>query len=278
MKQNKLRSDFADEWFRKIEDAVYLKKKIEEDHGIKMQWIKILDDKNEFNKQKGDYITLEFSVMNDSEERNMISSKLKEILELLTEKINLHKILIVGLGNEAMISDAIGPRTINQIIVTAHLFENKDRITKGIGHVAAISPNVMGQTGLESSRIVKGICDFYHPDLIICVDALATDCYSRINRVIQISNTGITPGSGVGNHRLAIDQSTMNVPVISIGVATVTTIRAIVQDVMKEHVDMDDEVLECIVTPRSIDVECAQIVSILSLGINQFVHPSYDKM
>lgn len=278
MKQINLRSDFADEWFRKIDDEVLVKRKIEEENGLILQWIKVLNHENEYQKKKGDYITLQFENMDDAEQRSLISNKLVECLKLLTQNKAIKKFLIVGLGNEAMVSDAIGPKTISQIMVSAHLFEHENFNEQGIGEVAAIAPNVMGQTGLESSRIVKGIVDFYQPDLIIAVDALATDSYSRINRVIQLSNTGIVPGSGVGNHRLAIDEETMLVPVISLGVATVTTIRAIVNDVLKDDYELQDELLDCIVTPRNIDVECAQIVSILSQGINQFIHPSYERL
>ena len=123
----------------------------------------------------------------------------------------------------------------------------------------------------DRARIVKGVVDFYQPDLLITVDALATNTLSRINRVVQISNTGIVPGSGVGNHRLAINHETMQVPVIAIGVATVTTIGAIVHDVLNEECELKHDQLDCIVTPRSMDIECDQIASICLLYTSRCV-------
>ena len=280
MKKNHFypRSDFADEGLAQVSENALMKQIYRDDEKMKVTWIKVLNENNEFHKSVGDYVTLQFERMDDALLRQIISEQLVEILKKMTQDIAIEKILIVGLGNEEMISDAIGPKMISQILVSAHFFELEDHVQEGIANCAAIAPKVMGQTGLESARIVKGIADFYQPDLIIAVDALATDTYARINRVIQISDTGIQPGSGVGNHRLAINQEVMQVPVISLGVATVTTIGAIVNDILNEEVDLDHEHLNCIVTPRNIDVECAQIVSILSFALNCFVHPAYQQL
>lgn len=272
------RSDFADEGLALVSEKALMKQIVREDEKMKVTWIKVLNEENEFHKSVGDYATLQFDKMDDASLRQAISEQLVEILDEMSKEILVEKVLIVGLGNEEMISDAIGPKTIAQILVSAHLFELEKVVHEGLKNCAAIAPKVMGQTGLESAQIVKGVVDFYKPDLVIVVDALATDSFVRINRVIQVSNTGIQPGSGVGNHRLAINEQGLHVPVICMGVATVTTIGAIVNDVLREEVELNHETMDCIVTPRSMDVECRQIVSILSHALNCFVHPAYEQL
>lgn len=271
------RTDFADECISEIsENSVYrrIEKKMP---NMKMNWIEVRSESNSFHKAKGDYISLEFKEMDDAYKRTSISEVLVEILDELTTDITLNKILVAGLGNACMISDAIGPKTVEKIFVTAHLFELNE-VEAGIGNCATVEPKVMGQTGLESMLIVKGIVEFYKPDLVIVVDALATNSLARINRVIQVSNTGIVPGSGVGNHRLAINEESLHVPVVSIGVATVTTIGAIVADVLHETKELRHDYLDCIVTPRSMDKEALQLVDIIAMGINCFIHPGYEMM
>ena len=266
-------SDFADEWFEKEEQTIFSEKIENFPHSVTVKWIKVSENDKAY--QVGDYVTISFESMADASLRNQISSLLVDVLDKLCKEVLLQKILVVGLGNEEMISDAIGPKTAAQILVSAHLFELENNVHPGLNNCAVIAPKVMGQTGLESARIVKGIADFYEPQCVIVVDALATSSFSRINRAIQISNIGIIPGSGVGNHRLAINEETLNVPVISIGVATGTTIRSMLNEMnIKEEYEHND----CIITPRDMDMECRQIVSILSHGINCFIHPAYEEL
>ena len=267
------RSDFADEWFNDQELDFYVQKIDNFENGLIQKWIKIKE--NDQNITVGDYVTLSFNAMDDAKNRVIISNQVIEILTQLTKDILLNKILVVGLGNEEMISDSIGPKTINQILVSAHLFELNEEIHPGINNCAAIAPKVMGQTGLESARIVKAIVDFYKPNCVLVVDALSSDSFARINRAIQISNIGIIPGSGVGNHRLAINEESLNIPVISIGVATVITIYSILKEL---NVQSDYTNSNCIITPRSMDIECKQIISILSNAINCFIHPGYEEL
>lgn len=267
------RSDFADEWFEKENDEIF-KETIEQlHHGMTLKWIKVFENDEKY--QVGDYVTLSFKSMDDAKKRNSISNMVVEVLDKICEEVRLNRILVVGLGNSEMISDAIGPKTVSQILVSAHLFALEDSVHPGLNNCAAISPGVMGQTGLESARIVKSIADFYKPQCVLVIDALASDSFARINRAIQISNIGIIPGSGVGNHRLAINEEVLKVPVISIGVATVTTIGAILKEMkIQEEFSQND----CIITPRDMDTECRQIVSILSYAINCFIHPAYEEL
>ena len=207
---------------------------------------------------------------------------------LRSMKLKVKKVLVVGLGNRFITSDALGPEVSDDILVTSHYYANEDKkMLKGTRNVAVIQPGVMGQTGLESYAIVKSVCQQFAPDLIIAVDALATRSISRINRVIQINNTGIQPGSGVGNHRSALTQESLGIPVIAIGVATVTSIGAILSDLLSESTlnqhDLLDELskrqqLDLVVTPKSMDDELKQLVYLVSESINRFVHPQYLKL
>lgn len=269
----KNRSDFADEWFDKENNQFFLQKIEHLENDLVLKWITV--NENDMQYHIGDYVTLSFQSMADAKIRNQISVVLVEILDRICKDILLQRVLVVGLGNEEMISDSIGPKTIAQILVSAHLFELENKIHPGLNNCAAIAPKVMGQTGLESARIVKGIVDFYKPQCVLVVDALASDSFARINRAIQISNIGIIPGSGVGNHRLAINEETLHIPVISIGIATVTTIRSILNEL---KIDVDYEKNDSIITPRDMDVECKQIVSILSHSLNCFIHPAYEEL
>ncbi|MGN1343895.1 MAG: GPR endopeptidase [Traorella sp.] len=267
------RSDFADEWFNQKNPEIYNERIEKISSNVLLKWIKIKE--NDQDLKVGDYVTLSFVSMDNSKNRNEISSLLVEVLDKMCQDILLSKILVVGLGNEEMISDSIGPKTIRKIFVSAHLYDLNEKIHPGINNCAAIAPKVMGQTGLESAKIVKGVVDFYKPNCVLVIDALSSQSFSRINRAIQISNIGIVPGSGVGNHRLALDDQSLHIPVISIGIATVTTIQAILDEleIKKEHENKD-----CIITPRDMDVECNQIVAILAHAINCFIHPAYEEL
>ena len=144
----------------------------------------------------------------------------------------------------------------------------------------------MGQTGLESSSIIQSVSGVYHPDVIIAVDALATRTIRRINRVIQVNNTGIQPGSGVGNHRLALSEETLHVPVIAMGVATVTSIGAILSEALESHDERDailsgiakEGRLDLVVTPKSMDDELDQLVHVMGRALNLALHPGYPEL
>lgn len=267
------RSDFADEWFNEDNNEIYQERIEYLKNDLVLKWIKV--NQNEMKYHEGDYVTLSFESMSDAKQRNYISSVLVEILDKLCKDILLNKILVVGLGNEDIISDSVGPKTVSQILVSAHLFELEKEVHPGLNNCAAIAPKVMGQTGLESAMIVKGIVDFYKPQCVLVIDALSSRSFSRINRAIQISNIGIIPGSGVGNYRKAINEETLNIPVISLGIATVTSIRSILDEL---NIDTPYENNDSIITPRNMDLECKQIVSILSHAINCFIHPAYEEL
>lgn len=193
-------------------------------------------------KPKGSYITLEAPDMADSDEdyHKEISEQLAEILKELMpiEKKEL-AVLIVGLGNREVTPDALGPRVVDNMMITRHIIQKFGKYAFGLKRnhqISSIVPGVMAQTGMETVEIIKGILEETTPDYIIAVDALAARSTKRLNRTIQITDTGISPGSGVGNHRHALNQESMGIPVIAIGIPTVVDAVTIVSDTMNNLV------------------------------------------
>lgn len=193
-------------------------------------------------KPVGNYITLEAPKMAEADEsyHREISGKLMEVLEgCLPEKEDGQSILIIGLGNRNVTPDALGPLVVEHLDITRHLVKEYGKYAldgEADRLVSAVVPGVMGQTGMETVEIVRGIVEETEPDFVIAIDALAARSVRRLNRTIQIANTGIAPGSGVGNHRNAITEETVGVPVIAIGVPTVVDAATIVGDSIEEYV------------------------------------------
>lgn len=193
-------------------------------------------------KPVGNYITLEAPKMAEADEsyHREISGKLMEVLEgCLPEKEDGQSILIIGLGNRNVTPDALGPLVVEHLDITRHLVKEYGKYALG-GEadrlISAVVPGVMGQTGMETVEIVRGIVEETEPDFVIAIDALAARSVRRLNRTIQIADTGIAPGSGVGNHRNAITEETVGVPIIAIGVPTVVDAATIVGDSIEEYV------------------------------------------
>lgn len=184
------------------------------------------------NKKKGNYITIEFNDITDYNNKEKVkevfSNKLKELLKKIDIK-DSDSCLIIGLGNDKSTPDALGPLTINNILVTNHLFIYGN-VEEGFRKVAAISPGVMGTTGIETSDLITGIIKTTNPDFVIVIDALASQSIERVNRTIQMTDTGIHPGSGIGNKRKEISLETIGKKVVAIGVPTVVDAVTIVSD------------------------------------------------
>ena len=184
----------------------------------------------EINKKKGKYITIEFEDITDKENmKNIIKIFSKEIKNILPKK---ESCLIIGLGNNKSTPDSLGPLTIDKILVTNHLYE-LGTLEQGYKRVSALNPGVMGETGIETSDIVKSVVDKIKPDFLIVIDALTSSSLNRINKTIQITNTGINPGSGIGNNRKEISKETIGIPVIAIGVPTTVDAVTIVSDTIE---------------------------------------------
>lgn len=227
------RTDLAIEEINKLEN-VDIEKTENIIDDIKITKLIVTNEiKKIINKKNGIYITIEFDDVTDFHKRESLSKIVTtELKKLLNEKgiKEEHECLVIGLGNANSTADALGPLTIDNTLVTRHLFEISSKITDGIRKVSAISPGVMGQTGIETSELIKNIISSTKPDFIIIIDALAASSISRVNKTIQMTDTGIHPGSGVGNKRKEISESIFNIPVIAIGVPTVVDAVTIVND------------------------------------------------
>ena len=143
--------------------------------------------------------------------------------------------LVVGLGNREVTPDALGPRVVDNLFITRHIVKEYGKYAfgeKNVNRISSIVPGVMAQTGMESLEIIHGIIDETKPDLVIVIDALAARSTKRLNRTIQVTDTGINPGSGVGNHRHGLNKKSLGIPVISIGIPTVVDAATIVNDTM----------------------------------------------
>ena len=240
-------------------------------------------------KPIGSYITLEAPAMIEPDEEyhkeisEVLAAQLGEIIPDLQKE---QSILVVGLGNRDVTADALGPNVVDNLIITRHMVRefgkaayNKERMHM----VSGMVPGVMAKTGMESAEIIQGIVQQTKPDVVMVIDALAARSTKRLNRTIQITNTGIHPGSGVGNHRNALTEESLGVPVIAIGVPTVVDAATIVSDaidkVVKESGEEDHSIKEDMmnglgelrnmyVTGKDVDFEIKQISHILCDAIN----------
>ncbi len=201
---------------------------------IKVTTVSIDEDlSSKLNKKQGDYVTIEFSDITNHEDRKELEKTLvNEIRKMLngTDISSDATCLIVGLGNKSSTADSLGPKVVDRVLVTRHLFVLNTNVKEGIREVSAISPGVMATTGIETFDIITSIVKKTKPQFLIVVDALASSSIDRINKTIQLTNTGIHPGSGVGNNRKELSFETINIPVIAIGVPTVVESTIIVND------------------------------------------------
>lgn len=228
----KIRTDLAIEAIdnKKIK-GITSKEIIEE--GIKVTEVMIDEEASQIiNKKKGNYITIEFEDVTDYENGKKVEKKFSSELTKLINKLNIDKeasCLIVGLGNSKSTPDSLGPLVINNVLVTNHLFELEE-VTDGYRRVSVLVPGVMGQTGLETSEVISSLVDKFKPNFLIAIDALASQSIERVNKTIQMTDTGIHPGSGIGNSRKEISYETLKIPCIAIGVPTVVDAITIVSD------------------------------------------------
>lgn len=238
--------------------------------------IEVLNDfgAKSINKPIGKYITVE--VPEFSHESELLDGRLIALTESIKNLMpcNAEKILVVGLGNENITPDALGPLCARQIFSTRHIKGEiiKDLGIKNMKSVASVSTGVLGQTGIESAEYIKGIVNLINPDVVIVIDALASRRLARLGKTVQLTDTGITPGSGVGNYRKSIDESTLGIPVISMGVPTVVDGNTIVNDLTgseKNNIGADN----MMVTPREIDTIITRAARLLSLSINCALQP-----
>ena len=209
----------------------------EENHVTKV-FIESKNGSKALGKPMGIYVTLEVPNMveADLDYHEEISIQISKILkEMMPDKDQEKKILVVGLGNRDVTADALGPRSVDNLLITRHVIHQFGAAAydkEKMNQISAIAPGVMAMTGMEAAEIVSGIVGETKPDLIIAIDALAARSTKRLNRTVQITNTGIHPGSGVGNYRNALTEESMGIPVFAIGIPTVVDAGTIVKDIM----------------------------------------------
>ena len=261
-------------------------------------------------KEIGKYITMEINDIKylDNDTKDNILKELSNQIKSLIGNDNSKSVLVVGLGNEYVTPDSLGPKVIKNVEITRHLINfAKELVEPNTREVSGICPGVLGTTGIETSEIISSVCDTIKPDIVIVIDSLASSSIQRLGNTIQLSNTGITPGAGVRNKREGINEKSLNIPVIAIGVPTVVDMATITNETIDKMLDetksqmesaesvddkevtvditniLDDkkryELVEkvldnenLIVTPKEID-DVIQIVSeIISDGINMSVN------
>lgn len=243
-------------------------------------------------KPVGLYLTMECRGVGrrDLETRRAVSALLGEELARLLPPEDGGPVLVAGLGNRAVTPDALGPLTVDHTLVTRHLYAERPELTRrGMTPVCAVVPGVLGVTGIETSEMVRAIAQAVKPRAVIAVDALAARAVSRVASTVQLTDSGIRPGSGVGNHRAALTRETLGVPVLSVGVPMVIYAATIARDAFGmlsggEAADeraldaMAEELLggalgEMVVTPREVDDLVEDAAVMLAGGVNRALHP-----
>ena len=256
-------------------------------------------------KPIGNYITLEVPGISDGDKlyeeqvKEHLANEIRRLVRLNDNSV----VLIIGLGNWNVTPDAVGPKVVEKVLVTRHIFEYvPEQVDERMRQICAVAPGVLGITGIETGEIVKGIVDRVKPDLIIAIDALASRKTNRIGNTIQIADTGISPGSGVGNKRMGLTKGTLGVQTLAIGVPTVVYAHTIGRDSLEmllneltgqassdnfnqlldgideEHLDrLVGEVLteglgDLVVTPKEVDVLIDDAAGIIADGINLAIH------
>jgi len=267
------------------------------------------EGENLLGKARGNYITIEAPNLKKRSKvaQEEVSRLMVEELENLLPPGDKATFLVVGLGNWNATPDALGPQVVDKLLVTRHLFEHAPpELTGGMRPLSALAPGVLGLTGIETGDIIKGVVDKIHPDAVIVIDALAARNTERISSTIQIADTGINPGAGVGNKRMTISKETLGIPVIAIGVPTVvhaltiinnaltiiggelagnperarlnTDFNRTLQRLAEEEKDrliaetLSPTLGELIVTPKEIDVIIEDVSQVIAGGINGAVH------
>ncbi|SHI38333.1 spore protease [Clostridium cavendishii DSM 21758] len=296
--------------FNREIDGVVIEERKQDDINITKVDVISEDGAVKMGKPMGTYITIDIpefthydGVLMD-EVAHVLATSLEEIIRVDYKKT----VLIVGLGNWNVTPDSVGPKVVERLMITRHLKTlMPDSIDDSVRPVCAIAPGVLGITGIETGEVIKALVDRIKPSLVICIDALASRKLERVTRTIQIGNTGISPGAGVGNNRMQINEKNLGVPVIAIGVPTVVDAATIANDAMdlvlddmikqadkgKEFYDLlksidkneksklIKELLnpylgDLMVTPKEVDIVIDSVSKIIATGINIAIQPNLD--
>ncbi|RHA48440.1 GPR endopeptidase [Blautia obeum] len=269
--------------------GVEVHEEYDEEKDVRTTVVKIVTENGakSMGRPQGTYITIEAPELSTPDEdyhreiSEEISTHLRKLIDLEKEK----SVLVIGLGNAAITADALGPQVVDNLLMTRHII--KEYGLRGIKHkkmhrISGIAPGVMAQTGMETAEIVQGIVSETKPDVVVAIDALAARSVRRLSRTIQITDTGIHPGSGVGNHRNGLTEENLQVKVIGIGVPTVVDAATIVHDSMAHLLDTLEEteqkefldemiapnLYSMFVTPKDVDETIKYLSFTISEGLN----------
>ena len=269
--------------------GVEVHEEYDEEKDVRTTIVKIVTENGakSMGRPQGTYITIEAPELSTPDEdyhreiSEEISTHLRKLIDLKKEK----SVLVIGLGNAAITADALGPQVVDNLLMTRHII--KEYGLRGIKHekmhrISGIAPGVMAQTGMETAEIVQGIVSETKPDVVVAIDALAARSVRRLSRTIQITDTGIHPGSGVGNHRNGLTEENLQVKVIGIGVPTVVDAATIVHDSMAHLLDALEEteqkefldemiapnLYSMFVTPKDVDETIKYLSFMISEGLN----------
>lgn len=307
-----IRTDLAMEAYEMLMEAaqelsgVDVSKETRDDIQITRVEVTTKEAEEQMGKPMGTYVTMEIPDTKhaDQEDFEAVCHALSDEIKALARLKDDTNILVVGLGNWNVTPDALGPQVISKLMVTRHLLEYiPEHVEEGIRPVCAISPGVLGITGMETGEIIRGVVDKIRPGLVIAVDALAARSMDRVSTTIQLCDTGIAPGAGVGNKRRALNEETLGIPVIAIGVPTVIDAATITADSLTavtnamaetagengtfykllSTMDRDEQfalakeamspvMSEFIVTPKEVDMMIDKVSKVVANGINLALH------
>ena len=253
--------------------GVEVEESCDKERDVRLTRVKIVSERGarEMGKSRGTYLTLEAPGLASPDEdyHREVSEMIADLLRELTG--TAESVLVAGLGNRDVTPDALGPQAVSNLMITRHLIREYGREMMGMDGccvVSGIVPGVMAQTGMETSEILQGIIEETRPDLLIVIDALAARSTRRLGRTVQITDTGIQPGSGVGNHSGSLTKESLGIPVIAIGVPTVVEAAAIVYDAQGNCEKMPPHLNGMFVTPKNIDEMIKQLSFTLSEALN----------
>lgn len=246
--------------------------------------IRILSERGEksLGKPRGTYITVEIPALTDHESELEESARLigEQIAALLPRK---GTVLVVGLGNEAITPDALGPQAAKMVLATRHIRGEFAR-TAGLEDLrptAVMAPGVLGNTGVESGEMAEGVIAVINPAAVVAIDALAAQSLSRLGCTVQLSDTGIAPGSGVGNNRRALNRETLGIPVVAVGVPTVVDAVTLAEELTGRE-EAAGEVTPrgagMMVTPREVDLMIRRASRLVAMSVNAALQPAYSPL
>lgn len=294
-----MRTDLAREAREWNRDIPGVSERVEKLPGAEVSYIQIETEQAAaaLDKPRGAYVTIEVPgiALRDAKAFETAAACVSSALKHLTVRLKkLEHVLVVGLGNRFVTPDALGPRTVEKLFVTRHIHCHAPELApRGMRQVSAIAPGVLGVTGIETAEAVRALVEALRPDCLFCIDALASARASRISTAIQLNESGILPGAGVGNRQRGLSERTLGLPVIAIGVPTVVYAATIAfeallalgdaagaggdESALKQSVDemMDRRFPDMIVTPKDVDQLVSDAAGVLASGINRMLHEAY---